>query len=153
ISSDPVRRHIFVDGTPPRSTLGDGDAYVRTDGIGQIGLVAGASDPGSLFPGNVLTYAWTLLVNNGWIQLCERCAATLTIEKPVGDYTIAAVITDSAGNRTTILVRRRVLQRPTVLSCASNSVNFGELVTLSSTLTDFPTGGVLTGEPTTYTID
>jgi hypothetical protein len=77
---------------------------------------------------------WTLLVNNGWIQLCESCAATLTKQTPVGDYTIAAVVIDSAGNRTSILVRRRVLQRPSVLSCASNAVNFGELVTLSSTL-------------------
>jgi hypothetical protein len=97
-----IRRQVYVDSTPPLIGLGNGAIRVGSGGTGAINLVAGASDPDSHVPNNVLTYKWYEIINGNRQQLaCPNnvCPSTYTIAKPIGKYFFEVEVTDSAGNR------------------------------------------------------
>ncbi len=150
-SSDVIRRQVYVDSTPPVANLADKDIYVGTGGTAQIVLEPGISDDSHL-PGNAFTYEWYIIGAGGRESLCTGCPGTLTLERGVGEYIIELVVRDSAGNETVKRCVRKVLKRPTTIECASNSVDFGGMVTLSATLKDGLTNEVLTGKTITFKI-
>jgi len=115
VPSDPIKRHIYVDGTPPVFTNGgpgDGTDYTSgSGGTATIILDGGAGDPGQaihLPPGDGVTYEWHLFGPGGGDILLGGGGGSywsftggggiLTINLPPGDYFIEEHVCDTAGN-------------------------------------------------------
>ena len=105
IASDPVRRHIFVDGTPPVFTSGgpnDGITFSGSGGTATITLQGSASDPNTSHCVNCggVSYEWFLIGGGvGGGNLLAGSGSSLTIDLPPGEYEFEVVVTDAAGNR------------------------------------------------------
>lgn len=137
---DIIRRHVYVDGTPPTVGLGDGDIYVGTNGTGGIVLDAGAGDAGSHVSNDGLSYSWYIIPDGGNgvpRLLCDGCPGVYTDNEPAGDYTYQVVVTDRAGNQTTKRCHRRVLKRPTAITYTGDvMIANGGVAVLQGVLTD-----------------
>ncbi|MFL6215727.1 MAG: LamG domain-containing protein [Blastocatellia bacterium] len=131
VASDPLRRHIYVDGTPPvfisGGGPGDGTDFTGNGGTATIILDGGAADPGlaiHLPPGDGVTYEWHLFGPGGGDILLGSGGGSywsftggggiLNINLPPGDYTIEEHVCDTAGNCFIHRCHRHICARLTV---------------------------------------
>ena len=114
VASAPVRRHIYVDGTPPVFTAGGpGDGvHFSSGGAGggtaNIILDGSATDIGTYIPGGGVSYEWHLLGGGGSFTVLGgggsggtliNGGAGLNISLPPGEYDFEVIVTDAAGNK------------------------------------------------------
>ncbi len=139
IPGDVIRRHIYVDGTPPYflgGGPGDGVNYVGGGGTWEIVLDGGAGDR-TLVPGGGVSYEWFLIGGDGSTRTpIGNGTGTLRLGKGPGEYIIEVVVTDKAGNKLKKRCVRRVLKRTVSVQIPDAVVYYNESVPLSGQVLD-----------------
>ena len=131
VASAPVRRHVYVDGTPPVFTAGGpGDGFSFSSGgpgggTATVILNGSATDSGTSVPGGGVSYEWHLLGGGGSFTVLGgggsggtliNGGTGLNISLAPGEYDFEVIVTDAAGNKLRKRCHRSVHIPPAITS-------------------------------------
>jgi probable HAF family extracellular repeat protein len=139
-ASPSIRRHIYVDGTPPffldGGGPGDGVDYVGGGGTGLIVLGGGAGEETDV-PGAGVGYQWFLIGGDGVTRTpIGDGTGTLKLTEGLGNYTIEEVVTDTAGNKLVKRCAHSMIKRTCSVQIPDAVVYYNESVALTGQVLD-----------------